>query len=50
MHCALKKYLDRSKYALQGSHEFERFCPKTFASAKSCRKSMETTFAYPSKM
>ena len=37
LHSALKSIL-RDQYALHGSHKFERFCPKTFASVKSCRK------------
>ena len=46
LHCALKSIL-RDQYALQGSHEFERFCPKTFASVKSCSKSMKNNFCLP---
>ena len=46
LHCALKSIL-RDQYALQGSHEFERFFPKTFASVKSCSKSMENNFCLP---
>ena len=30
LHCALKNYMSRAQYALQGSHEFERFFPKTY--------------------